>query len=364
MQANEESHIDCITAKFCNRKILLEDNPLTNECTSHNRAIYRSYNQQTYNPRSGETSKTNVLHLAAKLGNRDILEYLIDYSYKKTNPMKLINVSDCFGPPLYYALVYNQPECARLLITKGAKINLMDCSNINCKNNGIQKTSLLHIAAITNHHEIAEMIIRHDKATVHAIVAGRSPLHEACSHGNKEMIKLLLRHGADLAGRANVNESFYFRHDRNLVPIDLLMNNVSKPTEFLQEIFDSYITSKGQDSNSEVEVDYRVLFPNPDKKHMAVIKALNNTGNRYGQDRLLLHPLVQSFLYLKWRSLLSFFYVTLALHVCFVLSLNVYALSLFWCKDNEIEPVPRILSTDFWIYTIYLTACLLTIQVI
>ncbi|KAJ8710571.1 hypothetical protein PYW08_009086 [Mythimna loreyi] len=302
------------------------------------------------------SDKANVFHIAAKYGNKDVLEHLLEYNSNIT--AKLINRFDNTGPPLLYAVSNNHFICAELLICKGAQVNAF----LQCHNpygDSLTWTSLLHIAASRNYYDIADLIIKHDYETIHAVnSSGRTPLHEACSHGHREMIALLLRKGADLsaAGKAGISK-----------PISILMNNLSKPTEFMQEIFDSYISSQGlslQESNCEVVVDYSVLVPDKSNmKQMKVIKALINTGNTYDQDRLLLHPLVQSFLYLKWRSLLPYFYSILVLHVCFVLSLNVYAISVFYYNDiNMKNEIPLVLRSDVWIHIIYLTVFLITIQ--
>ncbi|CAH1640799.1 unnamed protein product [Spodoptera littoralis] len=303
--------------------------------------------------------KTNIFHIAAEQGNQDILEYLLEYNPHVT--VRLVNKSDNQGPPLFYAVKNNHPVCAELLISKGAQVGIyVPCKDCIGKDI-LEWQSLLHIAARKNYCEIADIIIKHDSNTVHCPdSAGRTPLHEACSNGNREMIVLLLRKGADLSevGRGR-------QPKLKLAPIDILINNLSKPTEFIQEIFDSYISSQGkslEEANCEVTVDYRVLIPREsDMKQMRVINALINTGNRYDQHRLLLHPLVQTFLFLKWQSLLSFFYSILILHACFVLSLNIYALSIFYYKDKE-ETVPIFFRSNVWIHIIYLTICMIVIQ--
>ncbi|KAH9645730.1 hypothetical protein HF086_010126 [Spodoptera exigua] len=302
---------------------------------------------------------TNVFHLAAKHGNEDILEYLLEYNPQVT--ARLINKFDNLGPPLFYAVSNNHTVCAELLISKGAQV----CVYVQCNDcigkDILEWTSLLHIAAGKNYCEIADIILKHDSKTIHCPdSAGRTPLHEACSNGNREMIVLLLRKGADLSevGRGRNSKS-------KLAPIDILMNNLSKPTEFMQEIFDSYISSQGrslQEADCEVIVDYRVLIPREsDMKQMRVINALINTGNRYDQHRLLLHPLVQTFLFLKWKALLSFFYSILILHASFVLSLNIYALSIFYYKDKN-KNVPIFFRSNVWIHIIYLTICMIVVQ--
>ena len=168
-----------------------------------------------------ETSdKDNVFHVAAKHGKKDVLEYLLKYNSEVT--AKLINKCDSEGPPLVCAVSENHLICAKLLIRKGAKVNAA------CKIDGNTST-LLHLAARKNHCKIAEMIIENDSETVYASNSARqTPLYEACYHGNREMIVLLLSKGADLSGVGINGFSTPI-----LTPIDILMHNVSKPTSQL-----------------------------------------------------------------------------------------------------------------------------------
>ncbi|XP_049701626.2 transient receptor potential channel pyrexia isoform X1 [Helicoverpa armigera] len=306
-------------------------------------------------------NKANVLHVAAEHGCEEILKYLLEYNSHATAIM--VNRMDNVGPPLFYAVFNNHLTCAEMLIAKGAQVHYyVNCKNAICEDT-LTFTSLLHIAASKNYCEIADLILRHDKNTINALdSADQTPLHDACSHGNREMIALLIRAGADLSG-------FHESRRCKMVPIDLLMNNLSKPTEFMEEMFDSYIQGMGlQESKCEVTVDFKILVPKEsDAKQMRVIKALLNTGNRYDQSRLLLHPLVQSFVYLKWKEFLPFFYSILALYGCFVLSLNVFTVSVFYYTDKNKQSgkqkdVPFILHSSLWIQITYLTVCLITIQ--
>ncbi|CAH0597153.1 unnamed protein product [Chrysodeixis includens] len=294
--------------------------------------------------------RVNVLHVAAEHGHYEILEHLLEYDDHITNEM--INEPDVISyTPLVHAVVNDHPKCVELLISKGANVHVeVHISETNT-------TTPLHLAARKNHFEICETIINNDLDTIHAVnSSGLMPLHEACYHGSRNVITLLLHRGADLSGHTGKTK---------LLPIDVLMNNLSKPTQFIEEIFDTCISSQGrniQESNCKVKVDYRVLVPDEsDWKQMRVIKGLVNTGNRHDQSRLLLHPLVQSFLYLKWKSLLPFFYTILAMHTCFVLALNVYVVSVFFYKDKKRE-VPGYFLPSIWEYILYVTIFLIAIQ--
>lgn len=146
----------------------------------------------------------------------------------------------------------------------------------------------------------------------------------------------------------------------------MVVNNLSKPTEYLEELFDSFITTSDgnlQDQNSIVRIDYSVLMPRCcEMEQMKVIEALLKTGNRYQQQRLLVHPLLESFLYLKWKALLPFFYVILLFYAFFLLSLTVFVVSVFFYKDTS-DKIPVFFNATIWGYFVYGSVLLVCSQV-
>ncbi|KPJ04231.1 Transient receptor potential channel pyrexia [Papilio xuthus] len=188
---------------------------------------------------------------------------------------------------------------------------------------------------------------------------GWFPLHTASHHGSRDVITLLLQEGGDLSGYTDGPKKY------RRTAIDMIVNNISKPTDFLEDVFDSYISSNCQnfkDSNCEITVDYRILMPTIcEMEQMKVIEALLKTGNRYGQKRLLVHPLVESFLYLKWKALLPFFYTIIAVYSLFVTSLTIFIVSVFFYMDTK-ETAPIWLNQNIWGYIVYSTIFLILVQ--
>ncbi|CAH0760164.1 unnamed protein product [Diatraea saccharalis] len=298
----------------------------------------------------------NVFHVAAERGNKAILEFLLDYDEKVTQTM-LNSLTDAkkkgFGP-IHYAVSENHQECVELLISKNADIRLRTTSSPH------KLSTPLHIAAVKNHHEIAKVLLSFDKTIIHEVNGmGWFPLHSACHHGSREVIVLLLGEGANLAGYTDGPKKY------RRTAIDMIVNNLSKPTEFMEELLDSYISTNDhnlQDANCEVIIDYRILMPNEcEMEQMKVIEALLKTGNRYGQKRLLVHPLMESFLYLKWKALLPFFYTIIAFYGLFLISLTIFAVSVFFYRDT-VEEKPNWLDSGVWGYIVYATVCLVLLQ--
>ncbi|XP_075985769.1 transient receptor potential cation channel subfamily A member 1-like [Anticarsia gemmatalis] len=322
----------------------------------------------------------NILHVASRCGHVELLAYLLNSGGRII--ASLVNdLSQTAYSPIMYAVVNNHPECVRLLLKKGATLSwplpykFDDCEEMALLSKW-HFTSVLHVAATNNFFGVVKIIVDFDRETINAVNgAGLFPLHVACLYGNRDIITFLIHKGDDLSRQAVACK-------KKLTPIEILMNHLSKPTAYMQDIFDRYITSKGmslQDRECKVTVTYDILMPEGcDGKQMKVIKALVDTGNRHEQRQLLQHPFIESFLCLKWQALIPYFYVIVALYACFVLSLNVYVVSVFYYQDKNNrndtnitstrspryihKPVPDYLYSNVWKYLVYVTAILIMLQ--
>ncbi|VVC91355.1 unnamed protein product [Leptidea sinapis] len=298
----------------------------------------------------------NVLHVATEYDQKEILKILLEYNNGKIlNMIDSLTANDRRGfGPIHFAVYNNSVDCLELLLSKNADIRLRTSSSPHFS------STPLHLAAVKNYKEVAMFIIKYDKTVIHEVNSmGWFPLHSASHHGSRDVISLLLQEGADLSGYTDGPRKY------RKTAIDMLINNLSKPTEFLEDTFNSYITSNTyylEDSNCEIIVDYRILMPTIcEMEQMKVIEALLKTGNRYGQKRLLVHPLVESFLYLKWKALLPFFYTIIAVYAFFVSSLTIFIISLFFFKDTNVRP-PILLTPWVWGNIVYASIILIILQ--
>ncbi|XP_075985269.1 transient receptor potential cation channel subfamily A member 1-like [Anticarsia gemmatalis] len=316
--------------------------------------------------------KLNILHQAAQHSSVKMLEHLFHFGGPIVD--HFINLLSEEGyTPIIYAIIENKADNVQFLIKKGSKIDLFvkfkyqDCEDAVL-------TTPLHIAAAKNFFQVTMFIVNREKNTIHKPNReGLFPLHDACRYGNKNIITFLVHKGADLSRETD--------HPKmSVTPMDMLMDYMTRPTEYMQKVFDDYIKISSkvknlQDSECKVTVTYDILLANADKQ-MKVIKALVDTGNRHEQRQLLQHPFIESFLCLKWQALIPYFYVIVALYACFVLSLNVYVVSVFYYQDKNNQnntnvtelaadkPKPDYLCSKFWMYLTYITAALMFIQIV
>jgi len=95
--------------------------------------------------------------------------------------------------PLGLASFFGHLETARLLLDKGAKVDV--------PSNNFLKAVPLRSASVAGHLEVAKLLIDRG-ANVNALgEAGETPLHEVAGVGRIEFARLLLDHGANINAR-------------------------------------------------------------------------------------------------------------------------------------------------------------------
>jgi len=128
--------------------------------------------------------ETNLFEAAAA-GKFDTVAHLI-----YTHPEKINTHAEDGFTPLGLACYFGKFEIARLLVLKGADVNLPS-------NNGFNVYPL-HSAAAGNYTDIAAMLIENRALVNVRQQAGSTPLHSAAQNGNLELLILLLEHGAEV----------------------------------------------------------------------------------------------------------------------------------------------------------------------
>jgi len=89
---------------------------------------------------------------------------------------------------LHFACYFGQPEAARLLIEKGAKVDAVACN--------ATRVMPLHSAASSRNLAAARLLVEHGAPVNARQQAGYVPIHAAAQNGDGDMVDLLLAHGA------------------------------------------------------------------------------------------------------------------------------------------------------------------------
>ena len=272
----------------------------------------------------------SLLHIAAGNNSLEMIKYLLEIGVKDSRSSEERGGRTA----LHIAAQEGHGNCVEALLRGG-------CDMLSTTTYEPDKSSTaLHLAARENRLDSIEAILKFDKnkAALNAMDGqGKQPLHVAALNGHGPAVRLLLLHGADIAARL-VDEN------GATTALDLIIYSVPQPTRFLEEIFDSYIEVNDfplNDPKCEVKIKYDILIPQgTSEKQMTVLTALLNSSKQKLQERLLIHPLVETFLTLKWQKLRGFFSFIMLLY--FLLTISITNLALIKYVNGKI---PDILQT-------------------
>jgi len=147
-----------------------------------------------------------------------------------------VNIKDEQGNYLIsYAILYNIPEVVKLLLDKGAIIDIY---------NPLDGKPIIYIPIQFNYIEVFKILIQHDKNIGTSIMKIRDtnnnvPLHYAIKLKNIDIVKILLDKGVDLnvSDKNGLNEFHHAVYSRKIKICELLINAGSNINS---------ITNKGQ----------------------------------------------------------------------------------------------------------------------
>ena len=132
----------------------------------------------------GQFNRT-ALHVAALNNNTEFAKLLLERGAE-------IDVRDESNKtPLHAAAFNNSTEAAKLLLERGAKIEAKDVSN----------NTPLHHAAFKNSTEAVKLLLERGAEIDARDVSNNTPLHAAAKNNSTEAVKLLLERGTEIDAR-------------------------------------------------------------------------------------------------------------------------------------------------------------------
>lgn len=131
--------------------------------------------------RNGQTA----LHLCCEYNQRDCLSVVLSLSTLST----CLEIRNYEGlSPLHLAVLQGRKDLARLLLSAGADINVMDVKS--------GQSPLMH-AVENNNADMVHFLIENRCDVNSQSYSGNTALHSACGRGQAETVRLLLKSGAD-----------------------------------------------------------------------------------------------------------------------------------------------------------------------
>lgn len=227
---------------------------------------------------SGETP----LHLASKVLSSGLMQILIDKGSD-------VDAQDNDGrPPLHCAINSKQKggsECMRLLLDRSAQINLPD-------NTGM---TALHLAAV---------------------------------NAKLSRVNLLIMAGADLCAKNSAGKS----------ALQFAMKHVPNCIRAIERRMDAglKVTNPDSEIGCEVKMEFATFLPaTPTANFQSEVGVFDemlriSRTDSAPVERLLLHPLAQGYLHLKWSQIKSLYYAIIVFsHLIYSITYSVYSVAVF-----------------------------------
>ncbi|XP_030385731.1 transient receptor potential channel pyrexia [Scaptodrosophila lebanonensis] len=302
-------------------------------------------------PNTPQVYTETPLHTACASGFTKCVELLLSHH---------ADVRSQFGEgkvtALHLAAENDYAECARLLLDHGA--------DVNCRNASHQTP--LHLACLSQSISTVELLIKYG-ANVNAVYRdGRTALHAAIVKQSRclDCCNALLKAGADVNLADNygytplhiaaLNEfsncvytfiengaNITARTDGNVSALSFIVRRTPEIIPKLMHKLDCSIKANDNeigigDVDCQIKLDFRLLVPSSSMEQGETELLLSLI--EVGQKRILMHPLCETFLFLKWRRIRKFFLMSLAYHALFVLLFTLYVIGVFvrCCKEGEV----------------------------
>lgn len=220
--------------------------------------------------------------------------------------------------PLYLACLRRLPKCIDLLLSFGADPLALTKTGRSVIHGVCQGGCAICLNHLLNTGLVAHLVTAPDKEEV-------QPFHLAVKNSSIDCCEILLNNGDHLT---HVDANGTSRCSL------LLQYFPSTSTQLLTRLFNSYITLSDDpqyDRNSHIIFDYTEMLCNRNRDiQCSLIEDIN-----YFQKELLQHPLVESFVHLKWRKVRVPFYSTLLSFFIFIILHTIYILGTS-TKNSEI----------------------------
>lgn len=148
----------------------------------------------------------------------------------------------------------------------------------------------------------------------------------------------ITEHGADITARTDGHVSalsFIVRRTPEVIP------------KLMEKLNASIRTNDHEigDVDCEIKLDFQILVP-PTASERGETELLMSLIE-VGQKRLLMHPLCETFLFLKWRRIRKFFLFSLFYHAVYVFLFTLYIVGVYakTCEQDADCIAPNYITT-------------------
>ncbi|XP_038666107.1 transient receptor potential channel pyrexia-like [Scyliorhinus canicula] len=269
-----------------------------------------------------------VLHGAARTWHPDVAKFLIERNAD-------VNKPDNYGvTPLHVAAAKNYPEMVDFLLDCGA--------DVEAKTSGMLQTPV-HYAAKYDANNSLHCLLKHDANMKARDYKQRTPLQLATELDRSESAQLLLQCQADAGVHDNTGQSCL-----------TLMAACMSQLAYLA--LDQFIIKDR--ANRKQYFMLNLLIPQPSETDNSRAKSLLEVIVQYRQLDLIMHPVVQKLIQIKWKRFgRRGVAIMLILNIFFILSWTILGLTSHLSYDDKLK---YNLPGDWWKILIAAIAVALT----
>ncbi|KAL5286709.1 pain family protein [Megaselia abdita] len=222
--------------------------------------------------------------------------------------------------PIEVATVWGNAHALEKLLDN-ERLNLTN-ENLLCTIIKIQDTK--NYNTFCDYHKCFYILLESPKIDLNETdMFGSTPLHYAVHYKNEKFAQELMKRGAYLGTRSRM--------------LDYPITDMDP--ELLEEHLDTCISTSGDKGshNFQILMNFKNLIPPnniPKIKRNQIKEEMNpitHIANSKEHRHLLKHPLITSFLYLKWHRLSQLFYMNFIIYTIFCISLLTFII----CKFNH-----------------------------
>ena len=252
-----------------------------------------------------------------------------------------VNSKNKFGStPLHYGAIHDCSESVKVLLTH---------KSINVNAEGQDSRTPLHFSAIYNSKKAALDLLENDDIDVNAVDRfGKTAHHYAAIHADTELIRILLKKGADLTIKDNSGEIANIPKE----VIEELLDDCINNTQLLTHQFDkannvqfdfALFLHPSLERRNKDRCNYQVLQLEESQTKDSIPMHIETyiislfISMREENLQLLNHPLMENFLQMKWQKISKFYDVWVFFKVCFFIIFTGYLLTTYWPDYNSLE---------------------------
>nr|QCO69751.1 transient receptor potential channel pyrexia [Amphibalanus improvisus] len=250
----------------------------------------------------------SALHQAARIRWRHGVELLLSRGADASIENKF------FQTPLHFTAVAGCAECmAVLLARQKAAVFVQD----------MRGYSPLHDAALGSEVRCVRLLLEAGAEVNLPDNQGETPLHKCAKAGSVPNVVALLNGGADLKAKNSEGETALAMMLRNIPnALDQILDHCLVPNKLPKN-----------NKNFEITINFKPLIRADALCHTDLLRNFI----KIGESEVLIHPVCQSFLALKWHRVVKLFLLKLLFYLVFVIVSTFFILNKFvWDRTNRV----------------------------